>query len=41
MKVGGPLHFKGQALAARIAVGHDKRAPRSLTYAEIPLLDDF
>lgn len=38
---GGALHFKGKALAAQIPVGNIKRISRPVTYAEIPLLDDF
>lgn len=40
-RVGGALNFKGQPLAAQIAVGNDKRMSRIVTYANIPLLDDF
>lgn len=38
---GGALNFKGKALSAQISVGNDTRMSRPVTYAEIPLLDDF
>jgi hypothetical protein len=37
----GPLSFKGTPLAAKLTLGNSARKSRPVTYAAIPMIDDF